>query len=398
MRDLSARPVPIIAVAGSVGKTTVAVLLDGLLRAAGRRTVTWLDTGVTIDGQLQAGELQPWSRGMRLVLDGELDLAIQELPQATVRTVGLPRGAYQTAIITSMALGDRAFAASAAAADQAAANRVVAASVHAEGALVLNADDPDVADLAGTITATIVLWALSASNPILRRHLRAGGVGVYADDDRVVLSQRGAAEALIEVARTPVTIGGQAAFQTSNLLGAIGGAVAAGLTTAELRRALPRLGATEQFIDRVVRLEHGAQCRVLIAGAPSLPALHAVARFMRRVTSGGAPVLVALALSRAWSAAEAERWGRLLARFAHVLFVAGPEAGLVADAASAVVTTTRPPTIAMTAASEVEAVARLLKMASSGDTLLVLTGAIAETLALVESYEARPMTPGRSSP
>ena len=116
MGDEAARPVPIIAVAGSAGKTTVALLLDGLLRLAGRRTVTWLDTGVTIDGQLQTGELQPWSRGMRLVLDRELDLAVQELPQATVRTVGLPRGAYQAAIVTSLALGDRAFAASAAAA------------------------------------------------------------------------------------------------------------------------------------------------------------------------------------------------------------------------------------------------------------------------------------------
>ncbi len=55
---------PVVAIAGSRGKTTVARLLDAIFAVAGMRTALWTDAGVEVAGRRQRGELAPWSRAL----------------------------------------------------------------------------------------------------------------------------------------------------------------------------------------------------------------------------------------------------------------------------------------------------------------------------------------------
>ena len=86
------RVAPVIAVAGSKGKTSVLRAVESIFRAGGYRFASWTDRGVEIEGEQQRGELGPWSRALTRLAAGGLDIAFQELDWATVPTVRRSRG------------------------------------------------------------------------------------------------------------------------------------------------------------------------------------------------------------------------------------------------------------------------------------------------------------------
>src|SRR5687768_4870440 len=79
---------PLVAVAGSRGKSTTAWMLDGIVRAAGYTNGAWLSSGVHVNGELQAGELGPWTDVIRRARAGQLNLVLQEMDAATVVAAG----------------------------------------------------------------------------------------------------------------------------------------------------------------------------------------------------------------------------------------------------------------------------------------------------------------------
>ena len=70
---------PIVAIGGRWGKTTVARLLEAMLRDTFPRLALWLDQGVLVNRRKLSGELIPWGDALRSLAAGDLDLAIQEL-------------------------------------------------------------------------------------------------------------------------------------------------------------------------------------------------------------------------------------------------------------------------------------------------------------------------------
>jgi UDP-N-acetylmuramoylalanine-D-glutamate ligase len=376
-------PLTIAAVTGTTGKTTTARLLDQVLRAAGWRTVTWLDEGVAIDGTVQPGELLPWQRGLARLARGDLQAAIQELPAATVQAVGLPAGAYRLGIVTNLAHNDPVYAATPRAANQAIANGMLVAAVHPAGTVVLNADDHAVADLGARSAAPVTLWALRRGSPALARHLRAGGRGLYLEEGRIVVAEAGQSMEIGAVSAAPVTLAGAALPQVQDLLAALAGGLALGLTPPVLERGLATLEIWPHLLERTIRLEGGVPCRLVAATVGSLPAARGMARLMRRWAPRQTRVIGAVGWPAGLSEAEARELARLLANLYGLLFVHGPEA----DRAVELIREARPagrlPTFCVPAASEAKAVRRLLHLAAIGDAVLLLSPSLPALAALL---------------
>jgi hypothetical protein len=93
---------PIVAIAGTRGKSTVSWLLNEILIAEQMRVGLWTTAGVFMNGQHLVGELGPWSDVMGGLTRGELDVAIQELEDPVVTGVGLPEHMYPLAAISSL--------------------------------------------------------------------------------------------------------------------------------------------------------------------------------------------------------------------------------------------------------------------------------------------------------
>lgn len=381
-------PIPIVAVTGSVGKTTTATILDRLVRGVGWHTLTWLDEGVAVDGYPEAGELLPWREGVQRLLRGELQLAIQELPAATVQAVGLPERAYLAAIVLNLAMNDPGQIGTERWQRQAAANRRVAAAVHPDGALILNADDRDVADLAGASAAPVVLWAQRRRSPPLARHLKRGGAGVHVADDRIVWERAGERVAVVELAAMPLTRGGPAPIQIQNCLPALAAALALGLPPARLGAALTRLEETPRLVERLVTLRRGLHCPTIVAEARCPLAFRGLARLMGRVAGGSGRIVGTVAWPAALDESEAREVARVLAKLYSLVFLHGPGSERAADLVREARPPDRLPTFCVPVEAEIEALRRLVNVLGVGDRALLIGDQAPASLALFESFRS----------
>jgi cyanophycin synthetase len=220
---------PLVGIAGSRGKTTVAWLLHDMLQASRVSVGSWLSSGVYVDGLRQPGELHPWQRVLLAARHGELDVALQELPAAMVVGAGLPPRTYPLAILTTICGYDQERIHTPDAELVHRAARTVAEAVRENGWLVVNADDPAVVEIAAGSPANVVYFALHPDNPVLRDHLKSGGFGVWVEDGFVVSGTSEDASEIVSVTSIGPTLGGVFSHQIQNALAASASALVLGV-------------------------------------------------------------------------------------------------------------------------------------------------------------------------
>jgi cyanophycin synthetase len=230
--------IPVIAVAGSRGKSTVVRALDAIFRASGLRTVTWTDSGIEIQGRRQRGELAPWSRAMARLTDGSLDVAIQELDWAMVHAVGLPKKVYPIAAITNICVNNDACLIQDEAKRALSALPSLLSAVHGDGALVLNGEDYAVSGEEISFDAPAILAGQSKETPLLRSHLRSGGTAIWVNGEGIAIGTLDDSATVCDQRALGYTLNGEAAFQTLNIMVAAAIARACGISTLKIGDAL----------------------------------------------------------------------------------------------------------------------------------------------------------------
>ncbi|MEX2426049.1 MAG: hypothetical protein WD401_04720 [Thermomicrobiaceae bacterium] len=209
---------PIVAIAGTRGKSTISWLLNEILNAERLRVGLWTTSGVFMNGQHLVGELGPWSEVIGGLARGELDVAVQELEDSVVTGVGLPEHTYPLAAISSLCGNNDECLISDEAARGTEAQHIVARAVRPDGFLVLNADDHSVITAAEETEASVTLFALHPDNPTLRRHQQDGGSAVWVEDSQLIISHKGHQQAIMDTSSATFTLGGSLTFQVQNLL------------------------------------------------------------------------------------------------------------------------------------------------------------------------------------
>jgi cyanophycin synthetase len=111
-----------------------------------------------------------------------------------------------------------------------------------DGVAVLNADDPRVASMARLCDGTVIFFAVDGTAPIVAEHRAQGGRAVFVRNGRIILA-RGREETLLtEVASIPFAKGGKLAWQTQNILAAVGAAWALGIGSDLMRAGIETFG------------------------------------------------------------------------------------------------------------------------------------------------------------
>ena len=219
---------PVIAVAGSRGKTSVLRAVESIFRVGGYRLASWTDRGVEIEGERQRGELGPWSRSLTRLAAGGLDVALQELDWATVQTAGAPGTIYPIVAVANLCANSEACLLTSETMQAQRSLRLITERVARSGRLILNADDFALSEDAGDATNRYLL-GISADSPVLRRHLLQGGNACWLEGGKIVIQEDMRQHPLVDAGNLHWTRDGRIPFAIQNSLIATAIALGCGL-------------------------------------------------------------------------------------------------------------------------------------------------------------------------
>ena len=238
---------PLIAVAGSRGKSTVVRLLDRIFQEAGLQTATWTDTGVEIGGNPRAGELAPWQDALAALSGGRLDVAIQELEWPLIQAISLPAGVYPVLAATNICGNSDVCLAHDEARLALDAYPKALQALADDGLLVVNAEDYAIASPVEAAARAAILVGQRPDTPLLRQHLERGGVGAWIDDSVLRIGTQHHHDRVVNVLRLAFTLEGAAMFEIQNVLLAVAVARGCGLDNATIERALQNVPSADAY-------------------------------------------------------------------------------------------------------------------------------------------------------
>src|SRR3546814_86058 len=167
--------IPVVAVAGTNGKTTTVRLTAHLLAAAGKRVGMTNSDGVYIGAQcLDTGDCSGPRSARRILGHHGVDAAVFETARGGILREGLAFDRCDVAIVTNLGMGDHlGLGYISTVEDLAVVKRVIVQHVHAGGTAVLNATDPIVADMAAACPGAVAFFSSDCAHPLVGKIGRA---------------------------------------------------------------------------------------------------------------------------------------------------------------------------------------------------------------------------------
>ncbi|MDB5081081.1 MAG: Cyanophycin synthase [Chloroflexi bacterium] len=232
--------IPIIAVTGTNGKTTVTQLISHMYE-----TAHWMVGRTSTEGtyigkeRILEGDCSGPKSAQAVLLHPSVEVAVLETARGGILREGLAFDWCSVGVVTNISPDHLGIGGINTLEQLAQVKQVVIESVSKDGAAVLNAEDSLVAEMAAATDARVIYFSLNPNNHIIQAHLADdNGWAVFLDKGMIVLAKGSDRVELIELDRLAFTAGGKINFQVQNALAATAAAWAAGLNPAMIGRAL----------------------------------------------------------------------------------------------------------------------------------------------------------------
>lgn len=236
--------VPVVAVTGTNGKTTVTRLIAHLLATSGRCTGMTNTDGVWVAGrQIDSGDCSGPKSARNVLMHPHVEAAVFETARGGILREGLGFDRCHVAVVTNIGDGDHlGLNYITTVEDLAVVKRVIVRNVAPSGHAVLNAADPVVAAMADKCAGEVIFFAADRHQSVLATHRAQGRRVVFAEGGAIVAAHGAHEErfdlAAVPLVRAPVEGGGTIPFQVENAMAALGAAWALGLDWTVVRRGL----------------------------------------------------------------------------------------------------------------------------------------------------------------
>lgn len=231
--------IPVVAVTGTNGKTTVTRLIAHLFAAAGLKVGMTNTDGVWVDGQqIDSGDCSGPRSARNVLLHPDTEAAVFETARGGMLREGLGFDRCQVAVVTNVGAGDHlGLNYITTVEDLAVLKRVIVQNVAPTGYAALNAADPITLAMAPNCPGGVILFAVDGQLPALVAHRTQGRRSVFVEGEDIVAVE-GSARARVPLREVPLTRGGTIGFQVENALAAVAAAWGCGLTFDAVRSGL----------------------------------------------------------------------------------------------------------------------------------------------------------------
>lgn len=241
--------VPIVGITGSYGKTTVAHLVAQLLTFSGKHTGLACSDGFYLDRrQVYKGDHAKWKSAHRILMNRAIEAAVFENGSDSILGEGLAYDWCQVGVITNVELnrhyGQHDIKTPKQVFD---VLRTQVDVVLATGAVVLNARETMLIEMAALCNGEIIYFSLDPELPVIHEHRAHGTKGIGSTQGKRVVMVRageillvnGANELpLAKLADIPLTNGGNEISAVENILAAVATAWALGITPTLIRTGI----------------------------------------------------------------------------------------------------------------------------------------------------------------
>lgn len=236
--------IPIVAITGTNGKTTVSRMLNQIFSADGLCVGNTTSDGVYVDNKLILDGDTTGPASARAVLsDPMIDIAILETARGGIVKRGLAFDYCDVGIFTNVNADHIGQDGIECIEDIIKIKSLVIESVRPGGTVILNADCKEVAALAKDPKLDIknkllVYFSLSKDNPIFKEHIKAGGHGYFLKNHQIIEVQGNSESIVAHVNEIPITMHGTAQFNILNAMASIAAAHALNVSDEKILSAL----------------------------------------------------------------------------------------------------------------------------------------------------------------
>src|SRR5574343_934566 len=231
--------IPLVAVAGTNGKTTTVRLIAHMQTLNGLRVGMTCSDGVYIGKRrIDTGDCSGPRSARNVLLNPDVDAAVFETARGGVLREGLGFDRCQTAVVTNIGAGDHlGLNYITTVEDLAVLKRVIVMNVAEDGYAVLNAGDPIVVAMAAKCPGGVIYFSAEPHNPVLTAHRAQGKRSICMDGDAIVVSE-GSWRETLPLRDIPITRNGTIGFQIDNAMAAVAAAWGAGVHWDAIRAGL----------------------------------------------------------------------------------------------------------------------------------------------------------------
>ncbi|NPV71100.1 MAG: cyanophycin synthetase [Firmicutes bacterium] len=289
--------IPLAAVTGTNGKTTVTRMISHVLTQHGLVTGMTTTDGVFIAGYKVLGGDTAGPRSARAVLmDPRVEAAVFETARGGILKWGLGFDQCDVAVVTNVTDDHLGQGGIDNLEDLSRVKSVVLDAVKPDGFAVLNADDPVVLNMIERCRRRIIFFTLSNDNLLVKRHLSAGGSAVILKRGMICVVTGDSERKVVQARCVPVCLRGRARHNIENTLAATAACVALGVPLATIRDALKYFGSDSENPGRLdffsvgdvrVLVDYGHNAAALQRTIETLKAIRQRGRLIGVVTSPG---------------------------------------------------------------------------------------------------------------
>jgi cyanophycin synthetase len=233
--------IPIIAVTGTNGKTTVTRLIEHTLALSGLVVGSTNTSGIYVNGEcILKGDNTGAASASMLLRDRRIEAAVLETARGGIIRRGLGYDLADVGMVVNISDDHIGMDGINTLEELAMVKALVVEAVKPSGFAVLNADDAMTPFLMSRVRSKVMLFSRTPKNPLITEQIEKGGPAVYTRNGFLYFAGGGEEIGIMRVDGIPITYGGTAECNIENSLAAASALIASGVSIKAVKQGLSR--------------------------------------------------------------------------------------------------------------------------------------------------------------